>query len=70
MDAVLRRPGNVAARGEIDGQLEIVGEIACFLHQNGLDLDPAGVEIEHRRQARNHPEAAPPLAELPAPRQT
>src|SRR5262249_47566278 len=48
---------------EVRGQAEVVRELPGLVHQLAVDLDAAGVEVEHGGQARHDAEAAPPLAE-------
>src|SRR5262249_37101817 len=57
---------NEAAADELDGQAKIVGELLGGVHQFSLDLDTAGVKVQHGGQTGHHPEAAAPFAELVA----
>src|SRR5690242_12897195 len=58
--------GNEAAAGELNGQAKIVGELLGGVHQFSLDLDTAGVKVQHGGQTGHHSKAAAPFAELVA----
>src|SRR5262249_3595100 len=57
---------NEAAADELDRQAKIVGELLGGVHQFSLDLDTAGVKVQHGGPTGHHPEAAAPFAELVA----
>ena len=69
VNAVLRPARHETPLHELHRQVEVRGQLARFLHQTPFDLDPAGVEVEHRRQPDDHAEPTAPLAEPPAARE-
>ncbi len=55
---------------KLDRQGEVIGQLAGLVDQVALDLDAAGVILQHGRQASDHAEAAAPFAEKVTPRDT
>ena len=62
-------PGDEAAADKLYGQVEVGGEPHGGVYQFSLDLDAAGIEVEHGGQTSHHPEAAAPFAEQVARRE-
>src|SRR5207245_474332 len=59
----VRAVGDKAAADELDGQVEVVGKLLGLSDQCAVDLDAAGVELEHGGQTGDDAEAAAPFAE-------